>query len=266
MLHPSKGVRPYCEWDERKKERVYDKLTNLIRTRADQGFAYVVTKKDYDECVPGEMRRFFGKDHYVWAIKVMMIEIEHWRKKFHRTRPMQYIFSNLPKGKGTKGEIMEIFDSQDEDPKKMEERYGIVADGYGFQNMRLFPPLQAADILAWNMLDHYGSVIAKGLDDVRDVSTWFRPLRAGRPMHLQFVAREDMQRFTEMIMEHKRRYGRYPSKKVERLLLKEQRRVAREAEKRIRELRSNDESLDKGAPQRDQSKNGPGEKTEKAEG
>jgi hypothetical protein len=251
MLNPEKKRKPYCDWDDSKKWRVYWWATALIRIRAQHGFALTITKKDYDECVPDDMRKFYGKDHYVWAIKAVTGQIAEWRKKWGVKRPMQYVFSQVQKGKGTKGEILAI-ESSLPYQKDSEEKYGLIKDGIGFQDMRAFPPLQAADILAWNMLDHHNNVIARGRDDVHDVSKWFYRLRAGRPMDIGFLTRAQMEDFSRKIGEYRETQGRLPSRYLETLFQKEQRRIANAKEKqRGTETRHADGRTAENSPQRD---------------
>jgi len=231
MVNPEKGVKPYCDWDERKKERVYNMLTTFIRIRARYGFALTVVKNDYDDLIPEEMKKHLGKDHYVWAVRCVMGRISEWREYWGMKRPMRYIFSETPKGKGTRGEILDLTDSLRDDPDTT-EKYGLVKDGLGFQDMKTSPPLQAADILAWNMLDHHLKVMTvSGKDDVRDCSSRFRCLRENAQVDLGFLTRQQLERFAQRIEKYKQRTGRFPSRRVERLIQKEERRKANTAKK-----------------------------------
>lgn len=233
MAHPKNRVKPYCDWGADKKKRVYERLTGIIRIRVQHGFALTVGKKDYDDLIPQEMKMHYGKDHYGWAVKCLMSEVSAWRTRWGITRPMKYVFSHIPKGKGTRGEILDILEAVREDPKEG-INYGVVKDGLSIQDMRLFPPLQAADILAWNMLDHHLNVITKGLDDISDCSPWFKRLREGRPMTLGSLGREQLEGFAKKINNYREQTGVWPSPRVERLFQKAQRRKARDEEKQKR--------------------------------
>jgi hypothetical protein len=226
----SRQVKPFSEWDNEKRWRAYRRLCSLIRIWAQHGFSMIVGKKDYDDLVPDDMRRHLGRDHYVWAINVLMGEIQNWRAKWGGLHPMQYVFSQTPKGKGTRGEILAIVEGLKDEPDGL-EKYGLVKDGLSLQDMRNFPPLQAADILAWNMYDHYTNVVAAGLDDVRDMSRWFHPLRDFRPMTLGFLTRQQMEEFAARTQAYKERTGHWPSRRVERLLRRERRRQENAAKK-----------------------------------
>ena len=80
--------------------------------------------------------------------------------------------------------------------KDSEKRYGIVPSGVMFQDKRYFKPLQAADILAWQMQNNMRRTVMIGRDsnDRRLVHPGFRMLRKGRPMELAFYSREQVKR------------------------------------------------------------------------
>ena len=59
-------------------------------------------------------------------------------------------------------------------------KYGMEkGSGCSFQDRGLFKPLQAADILAWQLNWHMRNVIMMGKDDVRDSHLNFTMLRIG---------------------------------------------------------------------------------------
>lgn len=264
MCDQRAGVKPYCEWDEDKRKRVYRKLSTLITIRARMGFALTVGKKDYDELIPEEMRKYGGRSHYVWAARILMGDIARWRAKWGIKRPMQYVFSETPKGKGTRGEILDLMDELKDNPLATEE-YGLVKDGLGFQDMRVFPPLQAADILAWNMLDHHLNVMTvSDKDDVRDCSRWFRQLRQCVGTNFGFLTRKQMEEFSQRIEDHKNKTGRYPHRRVERLLRKEARRKLSAAQnQRVREVLQDGGTANDSSTQQRQNATGRGESKER---
>jgi len=220
-VKPRSPLLWYRDWDSDTRRRVYTHLAGIICARTRHAFGVTISKQDYDELIPHEMRRHMGTDHYAWAIKILIGSIGIWRKKWGGKRPMQYVFSNVPKGKGTKRDILGILESARLDDPDSEEKYGIVQDGFGFQDMKAFPPLQAADILAWNLLDHYNNVVVPDKDDLLYTSRWFRPLRLDRPNSLGFITREQMEEFSGRVEHYKATTGHYPSRQVERLLRKE---------------------------------------------
>ena len=226
MLNPERQVKPFCDWDNKKKERVYRKVAAIIRIRAQRGFGLAVTKKDYDDFATDEVKSHYAKDHYAYAVKCVIGLIREWRERWSVIRPMQYIFDQMPKGKGSKGEIMAVWESIRDDPQSA-ERHGLVKDGYSFQDKTVFKPLQAADILAWNMYNHQVNVIAKGLHDVKDCDWKFKLLRDGRPMTLGWLTREQMKKNFSGVAEYQQKKGVFPSAVVQARIDRENRRKAK---------------------------------------
>jgi hypothetical protein len=205
VAKPEMKHKPFCDWSKEKKDRVYRKLASIINTRALKGFAVAVPKQPFDDYVFDEFR-LYAQNHYVFAVKSVMGFIDNWRQQHSITIPMQYVFES-----GTAGE------SQIEDVwkecllhKNSEHRYGIIPNGVMFQNKRLFKPLQAADILAWQMQNNMRRTVMEGLDPDHKVHWGFRMLRQDRPMELAFYSREQMRMALERTKAYHAEHGIWP--------------------------------------------------------
>jgi hypothetical protein len=202
------GHKPFCDWDNTKKERVYGKLASIVNTRARMGFAIAVPKKPFDRFVFPEFKELYAKDHYTWAVKSVLGLVENWREKFGITIPMQYVFD-----RGTLGQqqINDIW-IQFEQIKSAEQKYGIVPRGVMFQDDKVFKPLQAADILAWQMQNHLRRTALIGLnpDDPKLVHPGFAILRHKRPMDLGFYSTDQLKRLFDKAKEYHESTGRWP--------------------------------------------------------
>jgi hypothetical protein len=195
VAKPEMGHEPFCHWDNDKKLRVYAKLASIINARVYKGFAIAVLKKPFDECVFDEFKQY-AENHYVWAAKSVMGLLDKWRQRYSISGPMQYVFESGSLGQH---QLESIWDDILKRPGS-EEKYGLVKDGVQFQSKKLFKPLQAADILAWQMQNHMRRTVLIGRDinDRRFLHEGFLALRKNRPMDLGFYSREQMQKaFTE---------------------------------------------------------------------
>ena len=165
MAHPSVGKKPFCDWDQRKRDRVYYRLASIINTRVRMGFALAVPKKHFDTYLLSTlMKDEQGKEHFTFAVKSVLGWVAEWHERYGLGKSVQYVFSLMSKGKG---EIMQIFDLLKEHPE-IAQRLGFKyrdPDGLMFQNMESFKPLQAADILAWNTYNFMQREIRRGLPD-----------------------------------------------------------------------------------------------------
>jgi hypothetical protein len=204
---PEMGHEPFCHWDVAKKTRVYRRLASIINTRVRKGFAVAVPKQPFDEYVFDEFRHF-AENHYVWAVKSVLAFIENWRQEFSVTVPMQYIFESGSLGQDQIERVWKeclLY-------KNSDKRYGIVPDGVQFQNKRVFKPLQAADILAWQVQNNMRRTVMIGRDpNDRSVEhEGFRMLKDGRPMELLFYSREQVKQAFENTKASYRENGVWP--------------------------------------------------------
>ncbi|PYX67738.1 MAG: hypothetical protein DMG72_24700 [Acidobacteria bacterium] len=162
VAKPEAGHKPFCHWDNQKKDRVYAKLASIINTRIRKGFALAVPKKAFDEHVFPEFKEQYASDHYTWAVKSILGLVENWRKKFRVTVPMQYVFHWGSRSVG-QTQIKAIWHEYGE-IESAKEKYGIVPNGVMFQDESVFKPLQAPDILAWQMQNHMRRTVMIGRD------------------------------------------------------------------------------------------------------
>jgi Protein of unknown function (DUF3800) len=184
------GHKPFCDWSNEKKDRVYARLASIINCRVHKGFAIAVPKRPFDDYAFAEFKAECAKDHYTWAVKSVIGLIENYRKKFAITVPMQYVFDRGSLGQTQIEAVWKNCNLHDGSG----EKYGIVPERVMFQDKAIFKPLQAADILAWQMQNHMRRTVMIGLDpnDLRYVHKGFRVLRDNRPMDIGFYSTEQL--------------------------------------------------------------------------
>lgn len=208
VAKPEAGHKPFCDWDNEKKQRVYGKLASIINTRVRKGFAIAVPKKPFDQHVFPEFKEQYAADHYTWAVKTVMGLLEDWRKQFNITVPMQYVFD-----RGSLGEkqIKAVWE-ESERRGSAKEKYGFVPEGVMFQDKAIFKPLQAADILAWQVQNNLRRtvMIGRNADDRRLVHPGFKMLRENRPMALGFYSTDQMRRVFDAAKAMKEENGKWP--------------------------------------------------------
>jgi uncharacterized protein DUF3800 len=204
---PEAGHEPFCHWNVAKKTRVYRRLASIINTRVRKGFAVAVPKQPFDEYFFDELKGY-AQNHYVWAVKSVLGFIDNWRQEFSITIPMQYVFES-----GSLGEKqIEAVWKECLLRKNSEKRYGIVPNGVMFQDKRLFKPLQAADILAWQTQNNMRRTVMIGRDpnDRSAEHEGFRMLKDGRPMELTFYSREQIRQAFERTKAFHAEHGIWP--------------------------------------------------------
>ena len=202
MALPKHKREPFCDWDEIKKNRVYFRLANIINSRVRMGFAIAVPKSPYDLYAPERFRREYADGHYAFAVKTCMGMVNKWHETYAKGRCVQYVFDKMGKGRG---EIQDIWKMAEQEPAEA-EKGGLRPGGYSFESKECFKPLQAADILAWNM---YTAM----LDGPKHgKSACLRPylnvLTEDRPMGIGFFAEQEMKDFFDQHAEYELKTGK----------------------------------------------------------
>src|SRR5262249_33854603 len=131
---------------------------------------------------------------------------EQWRKTYGYCQPMRYVFDRMSQGKG---EIMAVMDLAEEYPKECLEKYGAIKGGYSFEDKKIFKPLQAADMLAWETYNHMRAVVLRNSSDPGTEN--FQYLRR-RPSKLTVAWLTDVQmkKMVDDMTEREARTGEMP--------------------------------------------------------
>jgi len=204
-----KAKKPFCDWDHIKRKRVFRRIAEAINENKRVGMGISIPKEPFDRLVsktPEWLRWRFGKYHYTFAVRSLMGKIKDWRLCYGITLPMQYVFDNE-----NRPDAREEIDLMWRDIQKREDwtkHYGIEReDGHSFQSRADFKPLQAADILAWQMNNHMRNVILAGKHDADDCHPNFRLLRENQEVGLGWINEEQLRTLIEKEMALREKYG-----------------------------------------------------------
>jgi hypothetical protein len=137
------GKEEYRSWSREKRLRLIRSLSIKVGVRAAKGFAYCVSKEDYDAEIQSELRGVIGKEHYTFVVRGCLAEIKHWRIHNRITAPMLYVFDQMRKGKG---ELLEMFDRLVSNGEG--QHFGLEHGGYVWESKVHYAGLQAVDVLA----------------------------------------------------------------------------------------------------------------------
>ncbi len=195
---------PWCNWDNDKKERVYNRLARVINANKWIGIASAVPKSAYDTVVPERIRIHHGKQHYTLAVRQCLMQIAKWRHECGISIPMKYVFDWEMQGTEKRLEIDSIWKTMHQSRQRV---YGIEPGGMSFQHREIFKPLQAADILAWQMQSHMRKIFPLGHDDLDRTHPGFALLRMDQDMDLGFFTEEQLGKWVRDIDEHESAHG-----------------------------------------------------------
>lgn len=189
------GHKPWCNWDDDKKTHVYQRLAKIINENKWTGIAVAVPKAVWDS-TPERIRRHYGRQHYTFAVRMCMTAIRRWRESNFIKLPIRYTFDWEMQQTAKREEISKILDliSQPRN-QAVAEMLGVEPQGYGFEHKEDFKPLQAADILAWQMRSHMRKIWPVGHDDISLCHPGFELLRRDQDMDLGFFTKEQIEKF-----------------------------------------------------------------------
>jgi hypothetical protein len=190
---PQYGHKPFCDWDNAKKSHVYARLANIINQNKRIGIAAAVPKQVWDS-TPEFIRGFYGREHYTFAVRQCLLRIAEWKKRSLISFPIRYVFDWEMRHESKRIEIEKLLDfiSEHQDVAKL---YGLEPAGYGFEHKEEFKPLQAADVLAWQMRSHMRKIWPAGQDVEELCHPGFRTLREDQEMDLGFFTEAQIDDF-----------------------------------------------------------------------
>lgn len=191
VAKPEYGHEPFCKWDKAKKDRVYSRIVEALNPNKSIGIAIAVPKSIYDQSSE-PFRAFYGKEHYTFAVRMCLKRVAKWRVDSRRFfMPMQYFFDWEDEDSEKRTEIDNLWKSMH--PVVRKELGANEGDGYSFQSKQHFEPLQAADILAWQMKTHMENILPYGEDRQELTKEGFMKLRLDQEMDLLFFTESQME-------------------------------------------------------------------------
>jgi hypothetical protein len=191
MARPEAGHKPFCDWDNTKKDRVYRKLASIINTRILRGFAVAVPKAPFDRFVFQEFKDGFAADHYTLAIRTMLDLICDWREANQIYDLMQYVFD---RGSLSQDRIEQIWKSESKlNSNLTAARYGMTPTGIMFEDDALFKPLQAADIFGWQVQNHMRRTAMIGIPTTARAHPNAEMIQGNRLVNVAYFGTEQLQ-------------------------------------------------------------------------
>jgi hypothetical protein len=202
------GKKPWCDWDGAKMKHVYERLAKVINVNKQIGIAVAIPKAVYNN-LPERIRKYHGSEHYTFAVRMCLMRILDWRIKSQISLPMQYVFDWEEPWTAKYKEITGLMGGVHE---KLKPFFGLDGGGFSFQHKEVYKPLQAADILAWQMNNYMPKIYPHGeceenLDNF--LHSGFKLLRMDQEMDLGFFTESYMKAWIKKIDEYEETYGQY---------------------------------------------------------
>ena len=189
------GHKPWCDWSDEKKNHVYARLAKITNENKRIGIAVAVPKAVWDR-TPDYIRGHYGRQHYTFAVRMCMNRIVRWRAQSMIKHPVRYVFDWEMQRTPKREEISKVLDIVAR-PQNWEvaDQLGLEPEGYSFEHKEKFKPLQAADILAWQMRSHMRKIWRLAHDDVSLCHQGFKLLRENQEVDLGFFTEDQIDKF-----------------------------------------------------------------------
>lgn len=147
--------KEYEGWSNEKRIQILRRLHSIIKKRVFAGFAVTLVLSDYEEIMTDEIRGYFGNPHQFVTIACMQ-HIMMWLREQNYKENISYVFES---GSGYDADVMRMIAGIINDEKQA-DAYRV--NSCSIENKRKFLPLQAADILAYEVTKVHAREIDSG--------------------------------------------------------------------------------------------------------
>jgi Protein of unknown function (DUF3800) len=137
----------FANWGDDKGARVFRRVRQIAKKYGVKSLAVSVYKKDYDEAIPVDLRKYTGEFHYTWAVQHLLDQLFQWRLGSGSTSPLAYVFDWMESKDERRREIEAALDQQEQ----IAAEIGCAGEltNISFGRRRHIAGLQLADALAW---------------------------------------------------------------------------------------------------------------------
>jgi hypothetical protein len=150
------GHGEFKGWSSQKRITFVKKLHSIMRRRTRVAIGSAVFKKDFEEIIPEEFRKFCG-GVYGWCAHECIVHAKRWAEKCQRdySGNFQWVFEAGTKGHG---QVKKMFDGVMITQKTLENWH---IGGISFQSKAVVP-LQAADVISYEVYKHVENQLLDG--------------------------------------------------------------------------------------------------------
>jgi hypothetical protein len=137
------GDEEFLGWKRVECDFLVDELISIIRKCGLSGFGGAVPRKAYDEIVSGDLRRATGDPETLGIINCFSMFVRYGRHLDEKA-DLAFIFDDRPQQKRNVDRIWEVYNRE-------RNENDVAAVSVTFGSSKKILPLQAADLLAWEI-------------------------------------------------------------------------------------------------------------------
>jgi hypothetical protein len=150
----------FAGWTPQKRDVLVNKAQEIIKDRTYVGIGHSVVKEDFERILPQILQEFYGGPYGYCAFLCIARAIRwHGNKKI--SEPLDWVFEAGTEGSGQFNMLMSTLYANPD------MRRDFKVNGWAFRDKTVVP-LQAADVLAYEMFKHVtNQIVGKGEKKVR---------------------------------------------------------------------------------------------------
>jgi hypothetical protein len=147
----------FAGWPRTATDLFVHELTEILDRTMVWGYGSAVSRSDWDELIKGDDLLALLGDSEGQCIRNVYGGSIHWAQEHGHERDIAYIFDKRPHREKENSLIFEVFRSLHED-----ESIRVKPVSLDFALSSDVPPLQAADLFAWETYQHVKDVVTNG--------------------------------------------------------------------------------------------------------
>ena len=178
-------------WSRTETDYFCDLLAQEIIRSGVTGYACACSRRDSDELVKGDTRDILG-DPEGQCVRNVFVKAVEWAKDITTDPQMAFVFDNRPHRQAENQLIFDLYQRYVQIENSRPELYSI-----SFVSAKTLVPLQAADLVAWEVYQHARDILEHGL--IKPRRRQYIELASGIKLDAQIVLRRSIRKMVSIV-------------------------------------------------------------------
>ncbi len=180
---------PYDDWPEAQRRERISRLIAIINRNVEFSVGNVIPVATFNDTLPAAARDYCGGAYGLGVISAFLTVGEFVRRHY----PDQWVAYVFETGAPGAGQIQKLFADNEQRP---EQKHHLRLFRLGFENKRASTPIQAADILAYELYKHWPRQMGVS---PRPIRKKLLDLLSGAPHDWGHLDRQQLSQWAEII-------------------------------------------------------------------
>lgn len=174
-------------WSRPATDFLVHELGQIILKKALWGYASAVRRKDWDELITGHPREALG-DAEGFCVRNVYVKTTDWAKNWTSGKDVAFVFDDRPHRRHENQTIFDMFQRHHRASKEVPDLVSIT-----FASSHKILPLQAADMLAWEIYTHAKDVFYERTDSKNPLRPQLRRFQESGRFRIQMATRKNIE-------------------------------------------------------------------------